>query len=138
MINDRDHAGRGLYGNTYMVGPRGRPAASTRNSVLNSLPGRGRRTTLAAAIPAQRAVREPSPAPFSLAHPCVSRPPSAHAVQAPERLRLEPPPAERALWLLSYPAVQALPAEDVAAGAGRRLPPRRQAERAGAGGCAGH
>eukprot|EP00962_Isochrysis_galbana_P011912 scaffold3356_cov112-Isochrysis_galbana.AAC.15 len=37
-----DHAGRGLYGNTHMVGPRGRPAAPTRGSVVNTLPGPGR------------------------------------------------------------------------------------------------
>eukprot|EP00962_Isochrysis_galbana_P027956 scaffold8803_cov101-Isochrysis_galbana.AAC.2 len=29
-----DHAGRGLYGNTHMAGPRGRPAAPTRGSVF--------------------------------------------------------------------------------------------------------
>eukprot|EP00962_Isochrysis_galbana_P018217 scaffold5248_cov123-Isochrysis_galbana.AAC.2 len=28
-----DHAGRGLYGNTHMIGPRGRSAAPTRGSV---------------------------------------------------------------------------------------------------------
>ena len=58
-----------------------------------------------------------------------------HAVQNPQRLRLERAAAERALWLLGHPAVQALPAKDVAARARRRLPSRREAERADVRGC---